>query len=84
MILFPNDHPTLTVKQRPSSQNLQNTEKMLKEAKERFRRLEKPNREDGEIITEEIDFTFDLMVFGCQFGRVYVQNVWEQGKEDVS
>eukprot|EP00026_Physarum_polycephalum_P004597 Phypoly_transcript_04619.p1 GENE.Phypoly_transcript_04619~~Phypoly_transcript_04619.p1 ORF type:complete len:668 (+),score=98.58 Phypoly_transcript_04619:66-2006(+) len=83
MILFPNDHPTLTAKQRPSSQNLENTEKMLKNAKERFLGLQKANREDKDIISEELDFTFDLLIFGCHFGRVYARNVWEQGKEDI-
>jgi hypothetical protein len=84
MILFPNDFPTLTAKQQPSSEGLQNAEKVLKEAKERFRKNPLSTREDKEIITEELDFTFDFMIFSCQFGRIYVQNVWEKSLEKVS
>ena len=84
MILFPADHPNLAAKHRPSSAGLQNSEKVLREAKERFKRNKQAEREDKRIIEEELDLTFDLMIFACQFGREYVQHVWEQGKEKVS
>jgi len=85
MILFPATFPTLTTTQRPNSENLGKTEKLLKEAKERLaKNEEKIRREDREIIKEELEFTFDLMIFACQFGREYAALVWEQGKDKVS
>lgn len=84
MILFPGNFPTLNEKQRPTFASLQNAENLLKSSKEKFLGLEYAKREDCELLKEELDFTFDFMIFASKFGQVYAKNVWEQGKDKVS
>jgi hypothetical protein len=84
LILFPGDHPTLTNQYRPTVENLQKTEQLLKAALERCSGKWEMKREDKDLVWDELQFTCDLMIFACQFGIVYAQNVWEKGKENVS
>ncbi len=71
-------HPTLR-------RDLEKTEAYIRNAKSEFyERNSVIARDDAKALVEELEWTCDMMLFACHFGIVYWENVWVQGRHEVS